>query len=347
MHRFLILLFLFQSSFLCSQVRSSRTQTKVKQPNAKISKPYTKPSASSFPYKSIFAEPETSQTIPSNSIKPTTSTERNATEEYSEESSMSIDIESSNIAAIVPSTNDIPNTSSTESQIKSEIKSSEEPTLESSKLVLPPKTETIAKALQEEKPTVNQEVSPKVQAFFTPSAEMSNFSTVIEIQGQPIDADYSYSNISGHLGLCIDINRSFFIGPYFRQLVLNTSDYQVFSYKGQQVDVSSLKEWGAGIATGTYIVLSQKLILTPELRVGYNEYTMFDQNYTKANQLFINNSYISFFPKLNAGIKMSNYSTFGGTFGYQFSNYFRGNPCPGYNPSSFNYGFFVKFYLPK
>jgi hypothetical protein len=260
---------------------------------------------------------------------------------------MSIDLETSNIAAIVPSTNNISKISSTETQGNSETESNEKPILETSKPVLPLKGEIISKALQEEKPRVNQEVSPKVQAFFTPSAEMSNFSTVIEIQGQPIDADYSYSNISGHLGLCIDINRSFFIGPYFRQLVLNTSDYQVFSYKGQQVDVSSLKEWGAGIATGTYIVLSQKLILTPELRVGYNEYTMFDENYTKANQLFINNSYISFFPKMNAGIKMSNYSIFGGTFGYQFSNYFRGNSSPGYNPSSFNYGFFVKFYLPK
>ena len=343
MLRFLIFLFLFQSSFLCSQVRSSRKKIEMKKPNDKISKPST----SSFPYKSIFTESETNQPIPSNSTKPTASTEKNAIEEYSEESSMSIAIESSKEEAIVPSTNTIPNTSSIESQIESEIKATEGPTLESSKPGLPPKRELPTKSLQEEKPTATQEVTTKVQPFFTPSAEMSNFSTVIEIQGQPIDADYSYSNISGHLGLCIDINRSFFVGPYFRQLILNTSDYQVFSYKGQQVDVSSLREWGVGIATGTYIVLSQKLILTPELRVAYNEYTMFDQNYTKANKLFINNSYLSFFPKLNAGIKMSNYSTFGVTFGYQFSNYFRGNPSPGYNPTSLNYGFFVKFYLPK
>lgn len=339
MLKFLILFLLFQSSFLCSQVRSSRNKIEMKKPSDKTSKPSTP----SFPYKSIFTEPETNQTIPSNPTKTIVSTDKNAIEEYSEESSRSMAIEFSKEEAIVPSTNTIPNTSS----IESKIKSTEGPTFESSKQGLPTLREPPTKSLQEEKPTATQEVSPKVQPFFTPSVEMSNFSTVIEVQGQPIDANYSYSNISGHIGLCIDINRSIFVGPFFRQLILNTSDYQVFSYRGQQVDVSSLREWGVGIATGTYIVLSQKLILTPELRVGYNEYTMFDQNYTKVNKLFINNSYLSFFPKLNAGIKMSNYSTFGVTFGYQFSNYFRGNPSPGYNPTSLNYGFFVKFYLPK
>ena len=332
---------------LFGQVRSSRTTIKVRQPEAEMSKPSTKPSTTNFLDNFIFNKPETSQPIPSSYLKPTLTTGNEGLEEYNEESSKSKTIEPTKVEVIVPSSNTIPKTSSTKTQIKSEIKSPEKPILETSKQMISPNQELPAKVSIKEKPTVSQEVSSQIKPFLPPSSEMSNVSTVIEIQGQPIDADYSYSNISGHLGLCIDINRSFFIGPYFRQLILNTSDYQVFSFKGQNVDVSSLNEWGVGIASGVSIVLSQKLILIPELRVGYNEYTMFDKNYTKANKLFINNSYLSLFPKLNAGIKMSNYSTFGVTFGYHFSNYFRGNPSPGYNPTSLNYGFFVKFYLPK
>ena len=67
---------------------------------------------------------------------------------------------------------------------------------------------------------------------------------------------------------------------------------------------------GAGVTGGVYVKLSNKLMLSPELRIGYNEYTLQDQAFS-TNRVFLNHTYINFTPRINFGMKLSDYAILG------------------------------------
>lgn len=188
--------------------------------------------------------------------------------------------------------------------------------------------------------------SAKSNSFFNPNSDMSILSTQIEIGGYPSDADISFVNIYSVLGLNFDINRVAYVGPYFKHNVFATTDYQVMKVEGRQVDVASFNEWGAGITGGVYLKLSNKLMLSPELRIGYNEYTLQDQNYA-TNKAFLNHTYISFSPRVNFGLKLSDYSILGFNGGYSLPRYMSGSQSGVFNPATVSYGLFLRFYLPN
>jgi hypothetical protein len=186
----------------------------------------------------------------------------------------------------------------------------------------------------------------KSTSFFNPNSDMSILSTQIEVGGYPSDADISFVNIYSLLGLNFDINRVAYVGPFFKHNVFSTTDYQVTKVEGRQVDVASFNEWGAGVTGGVYLKLSNKLMLSPELRIGYNEYTLQDQNYS-LNKAFLNHTYISFNPRVNFGLKLSDYSILGFNSGYTLPRYMSGSQSGVYNPATFSYGLFLRFYLPN
>ncbi len=174
---------------------------------------------------------------------------------------------------------------------------------------------------------------------------MSILSTQLEMGGYPSDADISFVNIYSLLGLNFDINRVAYIGPYFKHKIVSTTDYQVLPVEGRQVDAASFNEWGAGVTGGVYVKLSKKLMLSPELRIGYNEYTLQDVNFS-SNGAFLNHTYINFTPRINFGMKLSDYAILGLNGGYTLPKYMSGSQSAVYNPATFMYALFLRFYLP-
>jgi len=186
------------------------------------------------------------------------------------------------------------------------------------------------------------------KALLNPKIDASKMSTTIELGGYPSNADVTIINIYGHLGLNFDLGRMFHVGPYFRHKILSTHEYQVIAYRGIEYDVSSLKEWGAGVNIGVYLPLGGKILLDPELRIGYNEFTIQSPNYSDVNNNFIYRNFINFTPRLNFGYRLSDYTILNIHGGYIFP-YFINNPetVPHYNPATFHYGLGVRFYLMK
>ena len=216
-----------------------------------------------------------------------------------------------------------------------------------------PAKKTSEKALKEESPVEEvpagaekKEYSGK--AFLNPQIDASKMSTTIEFRGFPSDADITIINIYGHLGLNFDIARRFHIGPYFRHKILSTHEYQILKYRDIDYDVSSLKEWGSGLNLGVYLPLSSKILLDPELRIGYNEFTIQSPNFSDVNNNFIYRNFINFTPRLNFGFKMSDYTILNLHGGYTLP-YFLSNSeaVPHYNPATFHYGLGLRFYLMK
>lgn len=185
-------------------------------------------------------------------------------------------------------------------------------------------------------------------SFFSPSTAMSTMSTVVEFGGYPSDADISFINVYGLLGVNFDISRRIYIGPYFRYKILSTTDYQVLAIDGKNLDMASFNEWGTGLSVGTYLPLGKTILLSPELRFGYNEYNIQDLNYTSTNKNFLNHKFLNFTPRLNIGFKMSDYSVLNFSGGYIFP-YYLGNSTQtvAYNPGTFTYGLGLRFYLTK
>jgi hypothetical protein len=186
------------------------------------------------------------------------------------------------------------------------------------------------------------------KSFLNPQIDASKMSTTIEFGGYPSDADITIVNIYGHLGLNFDLGRRFHIGPYFRHKILSTHEYQVMQYKNIDYDVSSLKEWGTGLNLGVYFPMGNTLLLNPELRLGYNEFTIQNPNYSDVNTNFIYRNYINFTPRMNFGFKLSDYTIFNLHGGYTLP-YFLNDPeaVPHFNPATFHYGLGLRFYLMK
>jgi hypothetical protein len=198
--------------------------------------------------------------------------------------------------------------------------------------------------LPKAKPTPVIDTSP---VMLHPSTLMQILSTQVEFGGMPSDAAISFINIYGLIALHFDINRAVYIGPYFKHTLAATTDYQIMPINGKTVDLASFREWGSGIALGVYLPISTKLLITPELRIGYNEYTMQDINFMTDHKLFVNHTYINFTPRINLGLKMSDYTLLGINAGYSFPKYMTGSLTDAYNPNSFMYGLYVRFYLPN
>lgn len=209
------------------------------------------------------------------------------------------------------------------------------------------KTTTVAKEEELEK-TVSPSNSYKGTSFFTPPSESMKMSTTIEFGGYPSDADITVINIYGHLGLNFDLGRRFHIGPYFRHKILSTHEYQELSYEGIKYDVSSLKEWGTGFSLGAYFPLGRTLLINPELRTGYNEFSVQSSTFTDTTNNFIYRNFINFTPRLNLGLKLSEYAVLNFSGGYIFPFYLgKSDPIPHYNPNTFMYGMGIRFYLTK
>lgn len=185
------------------------------------------------------------------------------------------------------------------------------------------------------------------KSFLTPRSVATAMSTTIELGAYPSDANITLINIYGHLGLNFDISRSIFLGPYFRNKILSTHEYQVMNIEGKTIDISSFNEWGAGISSGAYLPLGRTLLLTPELRIGYNEYNMQDLNYNSTNKNFINHTYISTMLRMNLGLKLSEYTIFNLNGGYILPFYLKGNKTEAYDPGTFMYGVGIRFYMQK
>lgn len=194
------------------------------------------------------------------------------------------------------------------------------------------------------KSAYNDTASAKPNSCALPN--MSILSTVVEFGGYPSDADISFINIYGLLGLNFDINRFAYIGPYFRQKIFSTTDYQTRLVEGKTLDISTMNEWGAGISSGVFLRLGDKIILSPQLRIGYNEYTIQDIGYTKANKMFISHRFVNINPGLNLGMKLTDYTIFSLNGGYVFAMYMNGATATTlYNPTTFMYGASLRFYL--
>ena len=189
---------------------------------------------------------------------------------------------------------------------------------------------------------------PVGKPFLSPQSDVMKLSTTIELGGYPSDADITIINVYGHLGLNFDIGRAFHIGPYFKHTILNTHEYQILPYEGIEYDVSTLKEWGTGLSLGAYFPLGKAILLNPEMRIGYNEFTIQSPDYISDTSNFIHRSYLNLTPRLNFGFKLSNYTILNVSGGYTLP-YLINNPdnVPHYNPSTFMYGLGVRFYLTK
>ena len=186
------------------------------------------------------------------------------------------------------------------------------------------------------------------KSFLNPRSEAGKMSTVIEFGAIPSDADITTINIYGHLGLNFDVARLLHVGPYFRHKILTTHDYQVLKYNNIEYDVSSLKEWGTGVCIGAYFPLGRTLLLDPELRIGYNEFTIQHPQYTDVTNNFIYRNYVSFTPRLNLGLRITDYTIFNFHGGYTLPFLLNNRESvPHYNPASFHYGIGVRFYLMK
>jgi hypothetical protein len=188
-------------------------------------------------------------------------------------------------------------------------------------------------------------VSAGKKPFFAPKGPMTKMSTTIEFGAYPSDADLTLINIYGHLGMNFDISRRLYFGPYFKHKIMSTHEYQVMPIEGKTLDVASFNEWGAGFSFGSYFPISSKFLLTPELRIGYNEYTMQDLSYTAANKNFLNHKYLSAMTRMNFGFKLSDYTIFNFSGGYILPYYLSGNKTTAYDPGTFMYGVGVKFYM--
>jgi len=177
---------------------------------------------------------------------------------------------------------------------------------------------------------------------------MTLMSTNIEFGGYPSDADVSFVNVYGLLGLNFDFSRKFYAGPYFKYKILSTTDYQVMNIDGKDLDLSSFNEWGLGANFGAYLPLGKTMLITPELRLGYNEYNIQDLSYNSTNKNFLNHKYLSFIPRLNIGFKMSDYTVLNFSGGYILPYYLNSAKSTGaYNPATFMYGLALRFYLVK
>lgn len=185
-------------------------------------------------------------------------------------------------------------------------------------------------------------------SFFTPKSEFSLFSTQIELGGAPTDADISFINLYGSLSLLVDINRQAYIGPYFKHTLFSTSDYQIQKYDSLDLDIATFRDWVGGVQAGTYIRLSRQFLISPELKIGYGQYTIQDVNYSESNPRQIKRSVLHFNPRFNFSMKMSEYSVFGFNMsynlGYTFGNY---KETGLYSPTGIQYGIFARFYLPR
>ena len=212
----------------------------------------------------------------------------------------------------------------------------------------PSETETKKGSSTDETAGSKEKKESSGNSFFNPKLDASKMSTTIEFGGYPSDADITIINVYGHLGLNFDIARLFHIGPYFRHKILSTHQYQVMMYRDIDYDVSSLKEWGTGINLGFYLPLGGKILLDPELRIGYNEFTIQTPNFSDVDNNFIYRNFINFTPRLNFGIKMSDYTVLnfhgGYTLPYLINN---SESVPHYNPTTFHYGLGLRFYLTK
>lgn len=186
------------------------------------------------------------------------------------------------------------------------------------------------------------------KSFLNPKSDASVMSTVIEFGGYPSDADITVINVYGHLGLNFDLGRRFHMGPYFRHKILSTHEYQVMPYKNIDYDASSLKEWGTGLNFGVYFPLGRALLINPELRLGYNEFTIQNPKFSDTNTNFIYRNYVNFTPRMNFGFKLSDYTILNLHGGYTLP-YFLNDPeaVPHFNPATFHYGLGIRFYLMK
>jgi hypothetical protein len=202
-------------------------------------------------------------------------------------------------------------------------------------------------AAAEEK-TPSKDYSGK--AFLSPKVDASRMSTVIELGGFPSDADITMINVYGHLGLNFDLGktRRIHFGPYFRHKILSTHEYQVIKHNNIDYEVSSLKDWGTGLNFGIYFPLGKTMLIDPELRIGYNEFTIQNPNFSDVNPSFIYRNYINFTPRVNLGFKLSDYTILNLHGGYTLP-YFLNNSesVPHFNPATFHYGLGVRFYLMK
>lgn len=201
---------------------------------------------------------------------------------------------------------------------------------------------------QKEETTATPISTKPTKNFLSPSSEAWKMSTLIELGALPSDADITFINIYGHLGLNFDLGRRFHVGSYFRNTIMNTHEYQVLPYEGISYDASTFKEWGAGLSVGAYFPLGTTLLLNPELRIGYNEFTIQSVNFDSTNNNFIYRNYINFTPKMNFGFKLSDYTILNLNGGYNFPMYLGNSDLvPHYNPGSFMYGLGIRFYLMK
>lgn len=213
----------------------------------------------------------------------------------------------------------------------------------------PTKVEKAPTKAKEEDITTNkapQEYSGK--AFLNPSSNAMKMSTVVEFGAYPSDADITVINIYGHLGLNFDVARRFHVGPYFRYKIASTHEYQVIQYRNIDYDVSSLKDWGTGVCFGAYFPLGTFMLINPELRVGYNEFTIQHPNYTDSANNFIYRNYVNFTPRVNFGFKLSDYAIINLHGGYTLPYLINDSEkVPHYDPATFHYGVGLRFYLTK
>lgn len=184
--------------------------------------------------------------------------------------------------------------------------------------------------------------------FLNPRGEIMKMSTVVEFGASPSDADITIINIYGHMGLNFDIARHFHIGPYFRYNIGSTHQYQVLSYRNIDYDVSSLKDWGTGLSVGAYFPIGSFLLIHPELRGGYNEFTIQHPQYSSTTTNFIYRNYLNLTPKMNFGFKLSEYTIFNVHGGYTLAFLINdAEKVPHYDPTTFHYGVGMRFYLSK
>jgi hypothetical protein len=244
-------------------------------------------------------------------------------------------------------------TSPKASSVKYSAPATEEKPVKKSKIPKAEKTVTTkSKKAETEEPTEpslesNAEASAGSSAkpFFSPPSEFSKMSSIIELGAYPSDADVSMFNIYALLGLNFDLSRRIYVGPYFKHKIMSTHSYQVMLIEGKTVDIASFNEWGGGISIGSYFPISSKFLLTPELRLGYNEYTMQDLSYTATNKNFLNHKYLSAMTRMNLGFKLSDYAILNLSGGYILPYYLKGNKTAAYDPGTFMYGIGVKFYM--
>lgn len=223
----------------------------------------------------------------------------------------------------------------------------------------PSKTTTAVSDKREDKKILEKELGVSTETstasknnyaktFLNPSSEATKMSTTIEFGGYPSDADITTINVYGHLGLNFDIGRMFHIGPYFKHKILSTHEYQEITYENISYDVSSFKEWGTGLSLGAYFPLGRTMLIHPELRMGYNEFTIQSPSFSDTANNFLHRTYINFTPRINLGFRLSEYTIFNLSGGYILP-YYLNNPesVPQYNPSTFMYGLGLRFYLVK